>query len=191
MDKYVPRRKVLDTLGIHFNTLQNMVKRGDIEYIKIGSKNRGYNLSKYIRDNNILIEGKENICYCRVSSKKQKEDLDRQIEYMEKKYPKYRIVSDVCSGLKMNRKGLNEIIDLAIKGKINYVAVAHKDRLARFGYDMIKNIIQKYSNGQIIVDDKNIETPHEEITKDIISIMNVFVAKINGLRKYKKKAKKQ
>ncbi|NBP16244.1 IS607 family transposase, partial [bacterium] len=68
--------------------------------------------------------------------------------------------------------------------------VAYKDRLSRFGFEMIEWLIEKYSNGKIIVINKTEEkTPTEEITKDIISIMNVYVAKINGLRKYKKEIK--
>ena len=58
----------------------------------------------------------------------------------------------------------------------------------RFGYEIIENLIKKYSKGEIkIINQTEEETPEEEITKDILSIMNVYVAKINGLRKYKKK----
>ena len=69
----------------------------------IVGRKRSYNLNKYIRDNNIQINKKENICYCRVSSKKQSEDLERQIEYMRNLYPNYRIISDIGSGLNFNR----------------------------------------------------------------------------------------
>ena len=85
-----------------------------------------------------------------------------------------------------NRKGLLEIIDKAIKGEINELVIAYKDRLTRFGFELIENIIKKYSNGKIIIVNKNNnETPTEELTKDIIAIMNIYVAKVNGLRKYK------
>jgi predicted site-specific integrase-resolvase len=71
---YVPRRKVVEVLGIHYQTVANLVKRNEIEIIKIGKK-FGYNLNKYIKDNNIIINQQKSICYCRVSSQKQKEDL--------------------------------------------------------------------------------------------------------------------
>jgi len=91
----------------------------------------------------------------------------------------------------MNRKGLNKIIDMGIKKEIKELVIAYKDRLARFGYDMIENIIKKYSAGKIIIINNEIEkTPIEEVSEDIVSIMNVYVAKINGLRKYKAKLKK-
>ena len=90
------------------------------------------------------------------------------------------------SGINLNRRGLRKIIDLAIAGKVNKVVVAYKDRLTRFGYDLIEDIIKKYSGGTIeIINEKEDMSPEEEITRDILQIMNVYVAKMNGLRKYK------
>lgn len=192
MDNFISRREVLKTLHIHENTLYNMYKRNEIETIKVGRKIL-YNLDKYLRDKGITnIKSKRNICYCRVSSRKQKGDLERQIEYMEKKYPTYEIISDIGSGLNFKRKGLQKIIDYGIKGEVNELVVAYKDRLCRFGYELVETIINKYSNGEIVVINKSEEkTPTEEVVKDIVSIMNVYVAKINGLRKYKKGMKSE
>ena len=82
-------------------------------------------------------------------------------------------------------EGLREIMEIAIDGKLGELVIAYKDRLARFGYEMIEWIIEKYSQGKItVVYEDEEETPEEEITKDIIQIMNVYVAKINGRRKY-------
>lgn len=184
---YVPRKKVLETLGIHYQTLYNLVKRKEIETIKVGRVSV-YNLDKYIKDNNILISNKEKICYCRVSSQKQKEDLDRQINLMKNLYPSHRIISDIGSGLNFKRKGLQELINMAIKNQLDEVVIAYKDRLARFGFDLIENIIKTHSSGKIKILNKSEEkTPSEELTEDIIAIMNVYVAKVNGLRKYEKK----
>lgn len=192
MEEYVNKKEVLKIIKVHHMTLRNMRIRKDIESIKIGNK-YVYNLNKYLKDNNIKkeINDKINIVYCRVSSNKQKEDLRRQIEYVEKLYPNHELISDIGSGLNFKRKGLQKIIDLAINGKIGEVVITYKDRLARIGYELIENIIDKYSKGKIIIINKDEEkTPTEELTKDIITIMNVYVAKINGLRKYKKKIKK-
>ena len=118
--------------------------------------------------------------------------MERQVEYMKEKYPTYEIITDIGSGLNFNRKGLNKIIDYGIKGEIEVVVVSYKDRMARFGYELIEKIIKEYSNGEIRIENKKEEeTPQEEISKDIVSIMNVYVAKINGLRKYKKEIKKE
>lgn len=64
--------------------------------------------------------------------------------------------------------------------------IAYKDRLTRFGYEKIENIIEKHSKGKIIIINRE-----EEMTIDLLAIMNMYVAKVNGLRKYKKKIKKE
>jgi predicted site-specific integrase-resolvase len=87
----------------------------------------------------------------------------------------------------MNRRGIKKIIHLAIEGKIEEVVVAHKDRLCRFGYELIEDLITKYSGGKIIIENQEEDIqPEEELTKDVLQIMNIFVAKMNELRKYKK-----
>lgn len=87
----------------------------------------------------------------------------------------------------MNRKGLIKIIYLAIEGKIENLVVAYKDRLARFGYELIKELIEKYSGGKIIILNKNKElTYSQELANDVLQVMNIFVAKMNGMRKYNK-----
>ena len=68
------------------------------------------------------------------------------------------------------------------------VVVAYKDRLARFGFELIEDIIKTYSNGKITIIEKDKEDePEEELVKDLLQIMNIFTAKMNGLRKYKEK----
>jgi putative resolvase len=194
MDKYISRKELVKTLGIHYQTVYNMIDRGDIETIKVGKKNM-YNLDKYLRDQGVeskKIANRRNICYCRVSSAKQKDDLERQIESMRNKYPHHDFVTDIGSGLNYNRIGLQKILKIAISGELNELVIAYKDRLVRFGFEMIDNIVKEYSNGTIIILNSSEEkTPLEEISEDILSIMNIYVAKINGLRKYKKEIKKE
>ena len=107
---------------------------------------------------------------------------------MRKKYKKYEIIEDIGSGINFNRRGLRKIIDFAISGKINKLVVAHKDRLTRFGFDLIEDLIKKYSNGIVILDDdkESKKEPKEELVDDVLQILNVYTAKMNGLRKYKK-----
>lgn len=186
MNNYVTRKEASEQLGVHYQTLYRMVEREEIESVRIG-KQLMYNIDKFLKDKKIEKNNKRRICYCRVSSNKQKEDLKRQIEYMKDKFPFHEIISDIGSGLNYERKGLLEIIESAINGEIEEIVIAYKDRLARFGYELIDWLIKTYSKGQIkIINKEEEETPTEELTKDIISIMNVYTAKINGLRKYKK-----
>jgi predicted site-specific integrase-resolvase len=108
---------------------------------------------------------------------------------METLYKDYKIIEDIGSGLNLNKKGLRKIIDLAISGKINKLVIAHKDRLVRFGYELIEDLIKKYSNGEIIIinQKETNKNPEEELVNDVLQIMNVYVAKMNGLRRYKNK----
>ena len=133
---------------------------------------------------------RKKICYCRVSSIGQKEDLERQVNYMKKHYPTYEIIKDIASGLNFKRKGLNKIIKEAISGEIEEIVVAYKDRLSRFGYDLIELLVVEYSKGKITVLNKREINSQEEIMEDLMQIMNVYVAKINGSRKYSKNIKK-
>jgi predicted site-specific integrase-resolvase len=163
---------------------------------------RMYNIEKFMRENTNITEDKEisemeentklNICYIRVSTVGQKDDLKRQKEYMEEKYPNHMIIEDIGSGINFNRRGLRKIIKYAISGNINELVVAYKDRLTRFGYDLIEDLIKEYSNGKIIIDEKNKKErrePKEDLVEDVLQILNVYTAKLNGLRKYKKNEK--
>jgi excisionase family DNA binding protein len=187
-NSYLTRKEATKILGIHYLTLYKLAEKKEIETAKIGSRQL-YNVNKYLQSKKIINinQVRRKVCYCRVSSSKQKEDLNRQIEQMTKKYPEYELIKDIGSGLNMNREGLNKIIDYAIKGEIEILVIAYKDRLVRFGYEMIERLIKEYSDGIIRIENaKEEETPMIELSKDIVSIMNVYVAKMNGLRKYKK-----
>ena len=189
--EYIKRKEALKTLGICYKTLYKMAENKDIDSVKIG-ENTVYNVNKYLRERNVVKKERKKICYCRVSSNKQKEDLERQVKYMKEKFPTYEIIKDIGSGLNYKRKGLEEILEKAISGEIEEIVIAYKDRLTRFGYEMIEWLISKYSNGKItIINKEEEETPVEELTKDIVSIMNVYVAKVNGLRKYKGQIKEE
>ena len=136
------------------------------------------------KDNN----NKRNICYCRVSTSSQKEDLERQIEYFRCKYPDYEIIKDIGSGLNFKRKGFNTILDIAFKGDIGEVVVTHKDRLCRFGFELVLRIIES-TNGKILVLDKEETSPEKELVNDILSIITVFSSRLYGLRSHSIKNK--
>ena len=184
MSIYKGGKEASNILGVHQRTLYNWEKKGLIKTIRTPGGKRLYDVSNYLITNRI--KNRLNICYVRVSSNGQKDDLERQIKYMQHKYPKYLIIKDIGSGINMNRKGLNRIIDYAINGEISELVIAYKDRLSRFGYSFIERIITKYSNGKITIINKKInKSVQDELVEDVLQIMNVFVAKMNGLRKYK------
>jgi excisionase family DNA binding protein len=192
MEDYFGRAKCCLALNIHYHTLYRMAKDNEIETIKVGGKTL-FNVKKFLEEKGVYVnKNKKSICYCRVSSQKQKEDLKRQIEFMKKEYPYHEIITDIASGINYNREGLKKLLRYAMNGELKEVVIAYKDRLSRFGFEMIEWIIKEKSNGKIKILNNNEEsTPMEEVSKDILSIMNVYVAKINGLRKYKKQIKNE
>jgi predicted site-specific integrase-resolvase len=201
--KFVTTKKAKEILGIHQQTLYNWEKKGKIKTIRTAGGQRMYNVDEYLKTYANFdyekekaiedIKSKLNICYVRVSTLSQKDDLERQKKYMKTKYPKYVLIEDIGSGINFNRKGFRRIIKYAIGGKVNKLVVAFKDRLTRFGFDFISDIVKEYSDGTVIIDDEKDESkePKEELVEDVLQILNVYTAKLNGLRKYSKKDKKQ
>jgi putative resolvase len=204
MENYISGKKACELLGVHQMTLRNWDKRNLIETIRTPGGKRLYNVKKYLENGekinittvnnpkmNEILNNSKKFIYARVSSLGQKEDLERQIKVLTVKYPKYKLITDIGSGMNLNRKGLRKIIDSAIEGNVNEVVVVHKDRLCRYGYELIEDIIKKYSNGKItILEAEPDKEPKEELVEDVLQIMNIFVAKMNGMRKYEKLHKK-
>jgi predicted site-specific integrase-resolvase len=195
--EFVGGKEASSILGVHQRTLYQWENKNKIDTIRTPGGKRLYNIQKFINENKeyIKINGistnttnneRKNICYIRVSSLNQKNDLERQREVMKKLYPKYEIIEDIGSGLNLNKRGIRRIIKLSIEGKINELVIAYKDRLTRFGFDLIENIIKEYSNGRITILNKlKVLKPEEELVSDVMALMNVYVAKMNGLRRYK------
>ena len=197
---YLGSKEACQQLGVHPRTLYNWEEKGKIDTIRTPGGKRLYNVEKYIKDQKIITKNideneienenieKLKIIYTRVSSISQKDYLERQKNYMQKRYPNHLLIEDIGSGLNFNRRGLRKIIKYAISGKIEEIVVAYKDRLTRFGYELIEDLIKEYSGGKIIILHKNKDLePEEELVKDMLQIMNIFTAKMNGLRKYKEK----
>ena len=157
--------------------------------VRTAGGRRRYNVKKYTEDNNLqyllaspTIERK-NIIYCRVSSHDRKDDLERQILFLQERYPSYELIKDIGSGINFKRKGLQQIIQYAIENQLNEIVITYKDRLCRIGYDMIEFVIKKYSNGKITILHTREETRMNEITKDLIEIITVYSSKIHGTRR--------
>lgn len=197
MTDYKGGKEAAELLGVHQRTLYLWEEKGLIETVRTAGNRRLYNVNKFIESKkckNMVCDNldeldnmtKINICYVRVSSTNHKEDLDKQKKLMTEKYPDYTIIEDIGSGLDLNKNGINKIIHLAIAGKINELVIAYRDRLTRFGYELVEELITKYSKGKIIVLSENDKLePDEELVKDVMTIMNGYITKMAGLRKYK------
>lgn len=134
---------------------------------------------------------KKVIGYCRVSSAKQKDDLERQIEnvktYMYAKGYQFEIITDIGSGINYNKKGLNQLMDMVTDAKVEKIVILYKDRLVRFGYELLENICSKFGATIEIIDSTE-KTEQQELVEDLVQIITVLS---RGLReKRANKAKK-
>ena len=149
-------------------------------------------LLAFLQDKNMVSQDDErsDAIYARVSTKKQKDDLARQINHLKifavDHNPKNLIVkSDIGSGLNDNRKELNQLLNLVQNDKINRIFIMSKDRLTRFGFNYIKQICDFHNTEIIIVSsEENDKSLSEELAEDIISVIHSSSDKLYGM-KYK------
>lgn len=190
-----PIGKFAKLIGVTTVTLRNWHKSGELIPVKVTEGgSRYYSEEQFLRWSNKQDKGdcrnKLVIGYCRVSSKKQKDDLDRQVENMKMflmaKGEAFKIITDIGSGINYNKSGLNEIIDLIVKKQISKIVVLYKDRLLRFGFELIENICHKFGV-EIVIIDSTEKTEEQELVEDMIQIVTVFSAKLQGKRANKAK----
>ena len=128
--------------------------------------------------------------YARVSTPKQKADLENQIKFLRQYLvskglnPEY-VYSDIASGMNEDRKGLNEMMSDIISGKISKVVISHKDRLTRFGFGYLKTIFSRYNTEIEIVNLEDEKSFQDELSEDLITIIHHFSMKFYGKRKNK------
>lgn len=183
--RYYTTKQAAEILGVHPNTLRRWADNGDISHIRTQYNQRRYDVDSYLgtaRETRI-------VCYCRVSSYKQKDDLERQVSFMQGRFPGAEIVKDIGSGINFKRKGLTSILDRCLNGDKFELVVAHKDRLARFGTELIRWIVEK-NGGKLVVLSEDSLAPEQELTQDLLTILHVFSCRMHGLRSYKDKIAK-
>jgi putative resolvase len=156
---YVTSKEATKILGLHPNTYRCYADNGTIESFRTKSGQRRYNVVAILG----LQKQSVTICYCRVSSPKQRDDLERQVQFMQEKYPKAEVVKDIVRSLNYKRKGLKSILGRAMLCYKLEIVVAHKDRLARFGFELIEWIVQQ-NGGKIVVLKQTHLSPEQELT---------------------------
>lgn len=178
--------------GISTQTLRRWDDTGKVKAdFKLPGGKRFYNESTMMKIMDLNVDQskpRKVIGYCRVSTKDQKDDLERQVSnvrtYLLAKGKPFEIISDVGSGINYKNQGLNKLISMIINGEIETIVILHKDRLVRFGYELIEDIANRFSTNIEIID---ISEPslEEELSLDLIHIITVFLSKINGIRSSK------
>ena len=187
--KYYSIGQFAKAIGKTTKTLRNWDKNGKLKPVRV--EDTGYRYYSQEQLNHFLglkLEkqiNKKIIGYCRVNSHKQKDDLERQIEnvktYMYAKGYQFEIITDIGSGINYNKKGLNQIIDMVTNSEVEKIVVLYKDRLIRFGYELIENLCNKFGTIIEIIDNTE-KTEQQELVEDLVQIITVFSCKLQGKR---------
>ena len=192
--KYYSIGEFANKIGKTVQTLRNWDKNGSLKPHHITEGGTRYysqeQLNHFLGLKSKTKLNKKIIGYCRVNSHKQKDDLERQIEnvktYMYAKGYQFEIISDIGSGINYNKKGLNQLIDMITNLEVDKIVVLHKDRLIRFGYELIENICEKYGTTIEIIDNTE-KIEEQELVEDLIQIVTVFSCRLQDKRANKAK----
>jgi len=180
----------------HVRTLQRWDNLGLFKPAKYSPNGRKlYSHEQYLKfvNNEFKPIDKETIIYCRVSSFNQKNDLSSQIKFVEdyctiNQLHVDSVYTDIGSGLNYKRKNFIKLINNITTHKVDKIIIAHKDRLVRFGFELIEELCKQNNVELIVINDEKL-SPQEEMVTDLMSIIHVFSSRLYGLRNYKNKIK--
>jgi len=192
--KYYSVGEFSKLIGKTTQTLRNWDKNNILKPHHVAPSGYRYysqeQLNHFLGLKGVEVKTKKVIGYCRVSSHKQKDELERQIEnvktYMYAKGYQFDIIKDIGSGINYNKKGLNQLIDMITNSEVEKVVILYKDRLIRFGYELIENLCNKYGTAIEIIDNTE-KTEEQELVEDLIQIVTVFSCRLQGKRANKAK----
>jgi predicted site-specific integrase-resolvase len=196
-DEFIPIRTAVQISGMHPNTLRKYADKNQIRSYKSLAGQRMFHklsLQEFCNPTPSFKEVshscKKHYLYNRVSSKKQYDDLLRQTSFLQSrdtKYANYIVIQDIASGINFKRKGLQTILDSCLQGTIGEVVVAHRDRLARFGFELLRYIIETAGGKITVIDDQRNKSSEQELSEDLLSIIHVYSCKQMGKRSYRSK----
>lgn len=178
-------------LGVSRETLRRWEAAGKIQVERTPKGHRRYDLSKlYGFTPRPPAANRPTLAYARVSSHDQKEDLIRQVALLESFCTvndwTYEVIQDLGSGLNYNKKGLREIIRRVCSEQVGRLVLTHKDRLLRFGWELVFALCEAYNTEVVIINQG--EQPlsfEEELAQDVLEIITVFSARLYGSRSHK------
>lgn len=182
--RFVKSKEACRVLGLHPNTLRRYADTNKIKTIRSVGGHRLYEVDDFLHNRTDC----KVILYCRVSSRKQQDDLQRQIESMQSKYPEAEVIKDIGSGLNFKRKGLQTLLERLLQGDKLKVVVAYRDRLARFGFDLIEFLIRENGGELVVLNSTDDKSPESELTEDLLAILHHFSCRMHGKRSHANKA---
>ena len=190
MSRFVKIGEAARLLGVSIQTMRRWEALGQIiPDRKTAGKTRYYDIDKLLGLKNI--ENDVTIAYARVSSADQKDDLTRQANllstYCTAQGWNHEVIQDLGSGMNYHKKGLKKLLDHILERKIRRLVITHKDRLLRFGAELVFTLCEARQIEVVIVNQGEDVSFEEELTKDVLEIITVFSARLYGARSHKNK----
>lgn len=191
MDRFISISEAAAALGVSVTTLRRWEADGRIVAERSAGGHRRYDLAKLRPD---LVRQREDaqrrtVAYARVSSHDQKDDLERQKQVLELYCARqgwtFEVVADLGSGMNYRKKGLRRLLDDIISGRVGRLVITHKDRLLRFGAELVFAICEAKNVEVIILNQGEDATFEEDLAKDVLEIITVFSARLYGSRSRK------
>jgi predicted site-specific integrase-resolvase len=183
-------------IGVSVRTLQRWDVQGKLVPSRTPTNRRIYNDEHLIQAKGVLGRkiDRRNIAYARVSSQAQKPDLTNQVKMLEQFCVASGIavdewVQEIGGGLNFQRPKFSRLFDDIINGEIGTLVIAHKDRLARFGFEFLEHLCVAHDCKLVVM---NIESlsPEQEMIQDMLAVVHCFSARLYGLRNYRKALRK-
>lgn len=189
MEKHYSIAQFAELSGISKSTLRRYDKENKLKpaYTSSGGHRR-YTESQLFeligKKNNT---NKINVGYVRVSSKKQIDDLERQYTLMESylitKGKPFEIIKSISSGINYNNPSLNDLVDMVVSGRVNKVFIMYKDRLVRFGFELLQSVFKRYGVEIEVINQQN-NTVEDELVAELIQLVTDLSLKLNGEQKH-------
>ncbi len=185
--QHVTPREAAKILGVHVSSLRRWENEGKLKAIRTPGGQRRFILEEIEKAAGVP-RAVRTVCYGRVSTHSQQDDLQRQLEHLRQRYPEAEIISETGSGLNFRRKKFLSVLERIIDGDIQRLVVAHPDRLVRFGIELVKWLCEKFECNLVVLNDRKL-SPEQELVQDMLSIIHCFSSRLYGLRKYSKQVK--
>jgi predicted site-specific integrase-resolvase len=192
MEKLVSISKASKILGVSEITLRRWDEEGRLVAQKTEGGHRRYDISK-IRPEGIhkndFTDNRKTIAYARVSSHDQKNELERQKQALELFCSKngwtFEVIADIGSGMNYHKKGLKKLLDAILDDGIGRLVLTHKDRLLRFGAELVFAVCEAKGVEVTIINKGEDTTFEEDLASDVLEIITVFSARLYGSRSEK------
>jgi predicted site-specific integrase-resolvase len=189
--KMVSIQETADFLGVSPQTLRRWEREGRLlpDERTPGGRRR-YDLARLRPEQFRAPEtARRTIAYARVSSHDQKDDLERQKQVLELYCARqgwtFEVIADLGSGMNYHKKGLKRLLDAIIDGQVGRLVITHKDRLLRFGAELVFAICEAKQVEVVILNQGEDTTFEEDLAKDVLEIITVLSARLYGSRSRK------